>query len=117
MKKGYIIATMVWLAALFAVMAITDLAQSPGFSSRLSMGLDGGVVFLGALALIIIGLLALALNYAKNRPQEARVTIRICMVVLILYAIAGIFSIGLYIAPAAYLLYLATADGGQKKVA
>lgn len=112
MKNGYIIAGGVWLAAMALVMTYADLFQEPRFQGQF---LDDGVIILWALVFsILLLLLLLAVRLNRIRPGSGRIVVRICFVILALYAFLGILSIGIYILPAALFLHLALSKGSPQ---
>lgn len=104
MKKGYIFAGGAWLTALALGMTLTDLFQEPRFQGQF---LDDGVIILWVLVFSILLLLFLAIKLNRSRPGPGRIIVRICFIILVLFAALGIFSIGIYIIPAAIFLHLA----------
>lgn len=113
MKKQYVIAAMVWLIALLAFMVVRDLSQPRGFRLNLAVGLDEGVTIFGVLVLIIVALLALALSLNRTKTQKAFTTVRIALVITVIYTIMAMLSIGMFIIPAVVLMLIAVS--GEKE--
>ena len=102
-KRRYAIIGGLWVMAVALVFSITN---SPNFPQQ---PLNGGVVILLVLTASVLLMLLLAITLGRTRPRVGKTLILICTLTVLVYGFLGIFTIGIFILPAAFLLYLAVA--------
>ena len=118
MKKGFIVAAIIWLSLLAVVATVGYLIYSLGPRSRpISEGLSDllplFIIYFG-----FLGFMWLAIELNVDRPETAKTIIQIWFTILFLVSLTAVVSLlGLLIAPAAYFLFQAMTGKGEPKAA
>ena len=104
-KSRYALAGGLWVMA-FAL--VFSFGNSPNFPQQ---PLGGGVVLLLVVATSILFAVLIASTLGRTRPGLGKALIWLSIVILLVYGILGILSIGTFILPAAFLLIYAVVGG------
>jgi len=106
-RGRYAIAGGLWI---MAVALIFSIYNSRNFRQQ---PLDDGVIILLTVATTILVVLLIAVKIAPSHLELAKSLIWTCVIIVLIYGILGILSIGVFILPAVYFFYFAVAGEGK----
>ena len=118
MKKGYIVAAIVWLTALAATAILTSVLRPNSLHINWSLTelLKPGGVIIVLIPSIALLLLFFALMLNRGQPRIAKIIVSVSFAILLVLTLVGSISLwGLVFAPAAFFLYKAVAGNNSPK--
>jgi membrane-associated HD superfamily phosphohydrolase len=113
MNKGFIFAGGLWLTVVAIIMVLIGVSEESG---RPGIFLDDGVVIFSVLIVSLWVMLLLGVKLYKSHPKLGRSFVQVCFIILVLYTTLAIFSVGIFILPAIFLLYFGLSTNSSEKL-